>query len=904
MVSRSSSNSAESDKRQSSLTKPVVPPPSSKMASSIKLVEVLTNHFQVSKIPNHRYVQYEISMYLTVLSFDNHFVHGFLAIHVAYPHIFPRKPYFDGMSIVFVPNILNLPPNNTLLVNMIRPEQPADPAARSTKKVEFRLTDGAVDPSRIGDITHNHRSTGEGLNTITLMNLIIRAAPNERFAYNRKSYFAQGTAETVRGSGLEIWRGFFQSVRPIISRVLINVDTTVAVMVQAGLALNVIMERLNLRDVRYLEVERTDPKFKDAEKFLKKLRISLAPNGRKKIVRCLEPRAGLFTFSDQNGQQMTVQQYYQQRYNIRIKYPRAFGINISGANSDNPAIIPLECAEIVAGQFYRKKLPEDVLRQMVRISALRPTARRNFIESGNQQQNFQTPLTTYTRSEYIAESGMRVEQQLVTVQGGILPTPRIIYGKNGSAEVSRGGWNSLKHTLHTPEKLGKWVAINYARNNSFNTILEGLIDACNAVGRFPFIRNLLITPFTEMDRPAEILGGTPQNVLGQLEELRQRAASHNVRIEMIVALLPEHAEELRNTLKYWGDTQAGILTQCMRDGKKPKNDQYFKNVALKINARLGGHNSLAKAESLFQLSQEPFMIIGADVSHAPPGSIRPSVAGLVYSHDQYATKYAAITGIQPSRQEYIENLHGMVVRAFRSFTNLTSSEKHQKGFLPRRVFFFRDGISEGEFDRVGEKEMQAIQGEFLRIFDFTSAHFLIVEACNVAGKGHGSPIPKFTYIVVGKRHHVVFFPPDATDQRVADQNGNVHAGFVTRTGLNNPLKQDFYLQSHYAIQGTARSSHYTVLQDQNWQGDQLKLQDLAFALCHVYAKATRSVSLPAPVYYADLLCARSKFHIAPDQYISEDGSATGGDSAAQVLSHWQQHFNQPHNTMLRHMYFI
>jgi hypothetical protein len=122
---------------------------------------------------------------------------------------------------------------------------------------------------------------------------------------------------------------------------------------------------------------------------------------------------------------------------------------------------------------------------------------------------------------------------------------------------------------------------------------------------------------------------------------------------------------------------------------------------------------------------------------------------------------------------------------------------------------------------VGEKEMQAIQGEFLRIFDFTSAHFLIVEACNVAGKGHGSPIPKFTYIVVGKRflfkdkftsvclshvtcvrHHVVFFPPDATDQRVADQNGNVHAGFVTRTGLNNPLKQDFYLQSHYAIQGS------------------------------------------------------------------------------------------------------
>ena len=27
-----------------------------------------------------------------------------------------------------------------------------------------------------------------------------------------------------------------------------------------------------------------------------------------------------------------------------------------------------------------------------------------------------------------------------------------------------------------------------------------------------------------------------------------------------------------------------------------------------------------------------------------------------------------------------------------------------------------------------------------------------------------------------------------------------------------------------------------------------RIQDLSFALCHVYAKATRSVSIPAPVY--------------------------------------------------------
>jgi eukaryotic translation initiation factor 2C len=61
------------------------------------------------------------------------------------------------------------------------------------------------------------------------------------------------------------------------------------------------------------------------------------------------------------------------------------------------------------------------------------------------------------------------------------------------------------------------------------------------------------------------------------------------------------------------------------------------------------------------------------------------------------------------------------------------------------------------------------------------------------------------------------------------------------------------------------------------------LQQLSFALCHVYARATRSVSIPAPVYCestpvrhlarhranrrpldADIVCARAKHHFDPD----------------------------------------
>ena len=65
------------------------------------------------------------------------------------------------------------------------------------------------------------------------------------------------------------------------------------------------------------------------------------------------------------------------------------------------------------------------------------------------------------------------------------------------------------------------------------------------------------------------------------------------------------------------------------------------------------------------------------------------------------------------------------------------------------------------------------------------------------------------------------------------------------------------------------SAHYIVLHDDIFNGNMQKyyccqchffptivdvlfiyfrIQELAFTLCHVYAKATRSVSIPAPVY--------------------------------------------------------
>ena len=72
--------------------------------------------------------------------------------------------------------------------------------------------------------------------------------------------------------------------------------------------------------------------------------------------------------------------------------------------------------------------------------------------------------------------------------------------------------------------------------------------------------------------------------------------------------------------------------------------------------------------------------------------------------------------------------------------------------------------------------------------------------------------PTITLIIVGKRHHVRFFP---CNQNESDRSGNCVAGTVVDSDVVNPVEFDYYLLSHGGILGTSRPAHYNVLIDEN-----------------------------------------------------------------------------------------
>ena len=92
------------------------------------------------------------------------------------------------------------------------------------------------------------------------------------------------------------------------------------------------------------------------------------------------------------------------------------------------------------------------------------------------------------------------------------------------------------------------------------------------------------------------------------------------------------------------------------------------------------------------MKNQAFAALGADVTHPPAGDkTKPSIAAVVASMD--ASRYAATVRVQQHRQEIIGELSNMVKELLIQFYRSTH-------FKPTRIIFYRDGISEGQFDKV------------------------------------------------------------------------------------------------------------------------------------------------------------------------------------------------------------
>jgi eukaryotic translation initiation factor 2C len=165
--------------------------------------------------------------------------------------------------------------------------------------------------------------------------------------------------------------------------------------------------------------------------------------------------------------------------------------------------------------------------------------------------------------------------------------------------------------------------------------------------------------------------------------------------------------------------------------------------------------------------------------------------------------------------------------------------------LPTAMLFYRDGVGENMFATCEDFESEQIHKAYTELADT------------------GNPPLKLTFVVVGKRHHTRFYPKDGEGH--VTSNGNVSPGLLVDQVITPNMNEhqfNSFLQSHHAVQGTARSAHYHVLEDgMKFGKDNEYLANLTHYLCYSFARATKGVSYAAPAYIADRLCDQGRKYL-------------------------------------------
>lgn len=679
------------------------------------------------------------------------------------------------------------------------------------------------------------------MEAINFMDHLLREGPsrNPRLVPIKRSFFARNGQRMDLGGAVEVFRGVYQTMRPAQgNKMIINLDVAISSFWKPQALLPAIVEKNKYRDVPEIQRKFQDRGQQDAtKKYLKRLMVKAVypgnpqPNTVWKIENIAKVTAQTHRIQwrdqqgNETGEQISVAAYFARKYNVSLKFPNLPLIEMTKKMKGQPIYFPMELLVIEENQRYGAKLDESQTANMIKFAVSPPNIRNKAIEEGK-------AWLQWERDDFLRNYGLSINPSQLTTQARILPSPGIEFGKKKIEQPgTKGRWDLRGKAFHTgnTHELISWgigifpgrVQLDKAQLEkfAFDLVKQYRGHGGNVANQKPHLMPL------------------PQDPAQGVADLYQAVGNAFKKTpQMLVFVVQNKDSQHYLRIKKSSDCRFGVVSQVMQAAQVAKgNPQYLSNVLMKFNAKLGGATSASvpNATSGFKKFTSPTVFIGADVSHASPGSEQPSMAALTVSFDRNAARYAAGCQTNGRRVEMIteKNMRNILGPLLTTWTSDIG-----QGKVPGQVYYMRDGVSEGQFIQVMQEEVPHLRA----VLD------------KVAG---GSWTGKLTVVIASKRHHIRAFPkgPDA------DQKGNPLPGTLIERDVTTPLEFDFYLYSHIALQGTSRPVHYTVLHDEANHPPHV-LQNMIYEHCYQYMRSTTSVSLHPAVYYAHLASNRAKAH--------------------------------------------
>ncbi|KAG1327683.1 Protein argonaute 4B [Cocos nucifera] len=652
----------------------------------------------------------------------------------------------------------------------------------------------------------------------------------------RQSFFQNNPSNfTEIGGGVLGCRGFHSSFRPTQGGLSLNIDVSTTMIVKPGPVVDFLIANQNVRDPYSID-------WAKAKRMLKNLRIKAGPSNTEfKIIGlsdlpCDQQKFALKQRSSGNGDdihttEITVYEYFVKYRHIELRYSADLPC-INVGKPKRPTYFPIEALK----------------------------------------------YNNYDADPMLRACGISINTHFTPVDGRVLPAPKLKVGNGDIFLPMKGRWNFNNKKLIEPTTVDRWAVVNFSARCDIRNLIRDLIKCGSMKG-------------IAIDQPFDVFEENPSMrralPAARVEDMFERIKSKLPGApRFLLCLLSERKNsDVYGPWKRKCLSEFGIVTQCIAPTRV--NDQYLTNVLLKINAKLGGMNSLLHIEdspTIPFVSKAPTIILGMDVSHGSPGrSDVPSIAAVVSSREwPRISKYRASVRTQSPKVEMVDNLfkpvadgedEGIIRELLIDFYTSSAKRKPEQIIIFSYVFF-------------------AITVHVILVV----VHLILPKACKCLDEQWS---PKFTVIIAQKNHHTKFFQANNPQE-------NVPPGTVVDSKICHPRNYDFYMCSHAGMIGTTRPTHYHVLHDEiGFTADDL--QELVHSLSYVYVflfknllidcsrksifltekfwlpfsyqRSTTAISVVAPICYAHLAATQVGQFIKFDD-MSDTSSSHGGFSAA------------------------
>lgn len=326
-------------------------------------------------------------------------------------------------------------------------------------------------------------------------------------------------------------------------------------------------------------------------------------------------------------------------------------------------LLPPEVCDIIPDQPFRGKLTDEHTAEMIKVAAKPPNINAGLIvDEGLKSLGFKQnagPLNTF---------GITIGQEMATVPGRLLPPPGISYGQGRPNIDEKASWNLRSVKFAVGGRLTQWAVLVLLESDHrgqyqevddrLGRTVKGLADMCRTSGMRvegePLFANVRLPPKSYKD---PIRGDAINAIRVAVTKTYPKKPS------MILVVLANGDKHVYNGLKHLLDVYLKVPSVCVQAPKFLKEQgqpQYFGNVALKINMKMGGVNhrlvdppGTVPTLTWLKDPSQPTMLVGMDVTHPSPGSVKgtPSIAAVVATIDDNFAQFPASLRMQETKKE-------------------------------------------------------------------------------------------------------------------------------------------------------------------------------------------------------------------------------------------------------------